>query len=242
MDPLHCAVAALALLACLATAAELPACPVAPTLKAPAHPVTAGRVITIKLAVKGEGLGWGQLRNLSVAINLPSNVCLKKSSVRPSLKRSTTPTPKAPIVEGQNVYWLDVPFAGGTKGASPRRTFSLNVRVSSLYTTAATVPITAMVYAVDDDTGVATCVTTAEPAASVRCGICGGVGRCHFGAGGMRETRKLALVPHLSDAMTTRQNSCGSCPPIARRKSSPRPPWSAFAPRTAAAEAAAIRE
>jgi hypothetical protein len=162
--------ALLAGLATVAVAAELPACPVAIMLKAPVHPVTAGRRAAIKLDVKAMGgeLGSGQ-HNFSVAINLPSDVCLKKSSVRPSLKRNTSPTPKAPVVEGQNVYWLDVPFAGGTKEAPRRRLFSLAVRVSSLYTIAATVPVTAMVYAVDDDTGAATCVTTSKPAASVRC-------------------------------------------------------------------------
>lgn len=164
MNLLSAMITALALLAGLVVGQQLPACPVAATLKATAKPVTAGRIAGIKLAVnKPTDWGSGSSHNLSVAINLPSNVCLVKSRVRPTLKHTTSPTFKASIVEGQNVYWLDVPFT--SKGPS-RRKFYITVRVSSLYTAAATVPITATVYATDE-TDAATCATSTH-LASVR--------------------------------------------------------------------------
>lgn len=151
--------AALALLAGLAAAQ--PACPVATVLQAPPNPVTAGRGAGIKLTIKASA----PIRNLNVAIHLPSNCCMVKGRVQPSLKATTSPTRKAPIVEGQNVYWLDVPLTGKKTSS---RLFSLGIGVSSLYTNSATVPITAMVYSINS-TGAATCVSTVQPA-SVRRG------------------------------------------------------------------------
>lgn len=148
----------LASLAGLAAAQELPACPVTTNLKAPAKPVVAGRIAKITLAVQAQPAGG--LSDLNVGINLPSNCCVVKSRVRPSLRKTTIPTSKAPIAQGQNIYWLDFPLSGKQKG---RRLFSLKIRVSSLYTAAATVPITATVY-VTNATGISTCATTVPPA------------------------------------------------------------------------------
>lgn len=54
---------------------------------------------------------------------------MEKGEVWRSLKTTTSPTREAPIVEDQNVYWLDVPI---TRKKTSRRLFSLVVRVSSL--------------------------------------------------------------------------------------------------------------
>lgn len=157
---LQFAVAAVALLLLLAApiCAQLPPCPVGAAVMTRPNPVTAGRVAHIKLAVKAIERGSGQ--NLSVAINLPSNCCLVKGRAWPSLKNTPTPTPKVPLVVGQNAIWLNVPFTDKT---TSRRLFLLSVRVSLLYTSAVTVPITAMVYATNT-TGEATCATIARPA------------------------------------------------------------------------------
>ena len=220
--------ALLAGVAGLATAAQLPACSVGTALNAPARAVTAGRVAKIKLAVKAaEGLP--SLDHLNVAINLPSNCCMEKGGVRPSLKTTTSPTRKAPIVEGQNVYWLDVPRPTRDK-TSRWRLFFLAVRMSSLYITAATVPITAMVYATNA-TGAVTCASTARPA-SVRI----------MGDRADRRWEELLMNIHVCISSSPPRDSCESRPPPRPRLARPRPPWSVFARTAAPTAPAATRE
>jgi len=155
---LICATAALVVIAGLATA-QFPACPVVSTaLKTNANPVTAGRGTVIKLAVKAT---QEDLSVLNLVINLPPNCCTTKSRVRPSLKdTSAMRLRNKPIIEGQNVYWLDIPPSRNNKSY---RTFSLFVRVSSSYASAATVPVMAAVYGMNA-TGAVTCTTTVQPA------------------------------------------------------------------------------
>lgn len=157
MKLLSSALVLLASLAGLAAAQQLPACAVTTTLKAPAKPVVAGRLAKITLAVQAQPAAG--LSDLNVGINLPSNCCVVKGRVRPSLHKTTSPTSKAPIAQGQNVYWLDFPLSGKQNA---RRLFYLKIRVSSLYTAAATVPITTTVYATNA-TGIPTCATTVPP-------------------------------------------------------------------------------
>ncbi len=155
--------AALAMLAGL-TAAQLPACPARTSLKTAKRPVMAGRITTIKLGVKNTGAS--AVEGMNVAINLPDDCCFVKGRVMPSLKKTDSITPRSPIVEGQNAYWLDFPLKAGKA-----RSFSLKVRVSSLYTTATELPITASVYATNS-TGLATCVTDAEAKMVSARGLC----------------------------------------------------------------------
>lgn len=155
MKLLSAAASGVLLLAGLA-AAQLPPCPVGTAFKVASKPVMAGHTTTIKLGVKNTGTT--ALTALNVEINLPSNCCTVKSGVLPSLKKTGSPTPKDPIVIGQNVYWLRFPLAP-TKG----RAFSLKVRVSSLFTAATSLPVRALVYATNAST-LATCATFVGPA------------------------------------------------------------------------------
>ena len=155
--------AALLLLAALQAAAQpvLPPCGVNPKLTVTRKPVTAGHLTTIHVGVKNTG---APLTGLNVEVVLPSNCCFAKGKASPSLAKTGSPTPKQPIVIGQNVYWLDWPL-----GANKGRSFHLKVRVSSLFTAPTTVPITAFVYATNA-TGQASCVNRLD--STVR-GVCG---------------------------------------------------------------------
>jgi hypothetical protein len=125
----------------------------------------AGRLTNIKLTVKNTGAT--ALTGLTVEINLPSDCCFVKGGAHPSLKKTTSTTPTKPIVQRQNVYWLNFLLA-----AHKASSFSLKARASSLYMTATTLPITAYVYATNV-TALATCVTSA-PAKTVSATWVGG--------------------------------------------------------------------
>lgn len=151
--------AAAFLLAGLA-AAQLPICPLTSSLKVTAKPAIAGELTTIKIGIKNTGTSAFTALNLE--INLPSNCCATKGKVVPSLKKTASTTPKKPLVVGQNIYWLTFPVQP-TKGHS----FSVELRVSSLFTAPISLPITVLVYATDA-TGVVTCATPAATTVSER--------------------------------------------------------------------------
>lgn len=138
------------LLAGLAAAQVVPECPVSTSLKVTAKPAVAGRLASLRLAIKNNVTA---LSSLNVKVMLPSDCCVEKASVLPSLKKTSSPTPKDPIVVTQNVYWLSFPLA-----PKKSRSFNLKLRVSSRYTTAASLPIEASVYATNT-AGVATCIS-----------------------------------------------------------------------------------
>lgn len=142
------------LLAGLAAAqVPLPQCAVTAKLTTARKPVVAGHLTTIKVGVKNTGAT--PITALNVEMNLPDNCCVAKGGVLPSLKKTNSPNANGqPTVSGQNAFWLNTPLAP-KKG----RTFSLKVRVSSLYTSATTLPVTALVYA-SNTTGAVTCATS----------------------------------------------------------------------------------
>lgn len=187
-------IAATGLLLAGLAAARLPACPVGTLLKAPAKPVVAGRLAFVKLTVKNNATA---LSSLNIKIVLPSDCCVEKAGASPSLKKTSSPTPKNPVVVDQDAYWL-------TTRLLPKksRSFYLKLRVSSRYTASVVLPITASVY-VTDTAGTATCVSDVEDA-TVRENL-DGDGRVRPSVWLVKRLQSSASATHTTAARRARQ-------------------------------------